>query len=116
MSDNVVFVSYSRADADWQQKFLVMLSPLARNRRLEVWSDQRISVGEQWRPELADAIERARVALLLVSPEFLASDYIMERELPALVERGVRLACVLVRASLWDEVEALERVQWTHDP
>ena len=73
-------------------------------------------VGEQWRPQLADAIERSRAALLLVSGAFLASDYIMEEELPALTERGVQLVPVLIRPCLWQSVATLEQVQWAHDP
>jgi hypothetical protein len=75
----LVFVSYSRHDARWRDWFLGMLAPSVRARRLEMWSDQRELVGEGWRPQLADAIARSRVALLLVSREFLASEFIMTR-------------------------------------
>jgi len=112
----VVFVSYSREDAEWRRRFVEMLKPVVRERRLEVWSDERTLVGEQWRPQLAAAIERSRAALLLVSGAFLASDFIMLRELPALIERSVPLVCVLVRPCLWEEEATLERVQWAHDP
>src|SRR3954470_20760572 len=95
--DAVVFVSYSREDAEWRRRFVQMLNPVIRERRLEVWSDERILVGEQWRPQLAEAIGRSRAALLLVSPAFLASDFIVQQELPALLERNVQLVCVLVR-------------------
>ena len=114
--DAVVFVSYSREDAEWRRRFVQMLNPVIRERRLEVWSDERILVGEQWRPQLAEAIGRSRAALLLVSPAFLASDFIVQQELPALLDRGVRLVCVLVRDSLWEQVGFLERAQWAHDP
>src|SRR5215217_5426636 len=92
----VVFVSYSREDAEWRRRFVEMLKPVVRERRLEVWSDERNLVGEQWRSQLAEAIGRSRAALLLVSRTFLASDFIMQVELPALIEREVRLICVLV--------------------
>ena len=112
----VVFVSYSHEDAEWRRRFAEMLSPLVRERRLEVWSDDRLLVGYRWRPELAEAISRSKAALLLVSPSFLASDFIMEQELPALVEHGVRLVPVLVRQCLWQEATLLQSVQWAHDP
>jgi len=112
----VVFVSYSREDAEWRRKFVEMLKPVVREWRLEVWCDERNLVGYEWRPQLAEAIGRSRAALLLVSPSFLASDFIMQQELPALIERGVHLVCVLVRPCLWEQVGALERVQWAHDP
>ena len=62
----VVFVSYSREDETWRGRFAEMLKPLVRERRLEVWSDDRMVVGYEWRPQLAEAIGRARVALLLL--------------------------------------------------
>ena len=93
-----------------------MLKPLVRERRLEVWSDDRMVVGYEWRLQLEEAIARSRAALLLVSPSFLASDFIMEQELPALIEHGVRLVPVLVRPCLWQAVPVLEGLQWAHDP
>jgi hypothetical protein len=115
-SGPVVFVSYSREDEQWRRRFTEMLKPLVRERRLDVWSDDREVVGYEWRPQLAEAIARSRAALLLVSPSFLASDFIMDRELPTLLADGVRLVPVLVRPCLWQDVEVLEGVQWAHDP
>jgi NB-ARC domain/TIR domain/WD domain, G-beta repeat len=112
----VVFVSYSREDAEWRRRFTEMLSPLVRERRVEVWSDDRMVTGYEWRPQLTEAIGRARAALLLVSSSFLASDFIMDQELPALLQHGVRLVPVLVRPCLWQAVPVLEGLQWGHDP
>ena len=111
-----VFVSYSRQDAHWRDWFVQMLAPLVRQRRLEVWTDQREVVGEEWRPQLADALSRSRLGLLLVSSSFLASEFIMGTELPALIEHGVRLVPVLVGDCLWEEEPLLEGLQWAHDP
>ena len=111
-----VFVSYSREDARWRDWFVGMLAPVARHERLEVWTDQREVVGYEWRPQLQDAIRRSRLALLLVSSTFLASDFIMRQELPALIERGVHLVPVLVGECLWDQEPLLEPLQWAHDP
>ena len=112
----VVFVSYSREDAEWRRRFTEMLKPLVRERRLEVWSDDRNVVGYEWRTQLAEAIGRSQAALLLVSPSFLASDFIMDQELPALMQNGVRLVPMLVRPCLWQVVPVLEGLQWAHDP
>ena len=111
-----VFVSYSRDDARWRDWFVGMLAPVARQERLEVWTDQREVVGYEWRPQLEDAIRRSRLALLLVSRPFLASDFIMRQELPALIERGVHVVPVLVGECLWDQEPLLESLQWAHDP
>jgi NB-ARC domain/WD domain, G-beta repeat/TIR domain/APAF-1 helical domain len=112
----VVFVSYSREDEQWRRRFVEMLKPLVREWRLEVWCDDRTVVGYEWRPQLAEAIARSRAALLLVSPSFLASDFIMDQELPTLMAQGVLLVPVLVRPCLWQAVAILEGLQWAHDP
>ncbi|MGO9900569.1 MAG: TIR domain-containing protein [Solirubrobacteraceae bacterium] len=59
----LVFLSYSHKDAKWRDRLLVMLAPVLE-RELEVWSDQREVVGEEWRPQLEKAISPARAALL----------------------------------------------------
>ena len=109
-----MFVSYSYRDANWRDKFSVMLAPLTS--ALELWSDRQELVGDKWREQLDAAIARSDAALLLISPDFLASDFIMEHELPALIQHGVPLVCVPVRPSLASTVKMLEEVEWAHDP
>jgi hypothetical protein len=111
-----VFVSYAHADVDWKRRFEVMLKPVVAARRLRLWSDERIGVGEQWRPEIAQAIDRATAALLLVTPSFVASDYILGQELAALVERSVPRAAVVVLDCYWSYVSLLEERQFAIDP
>jgi WD40 repeat protein len=115
-SGRTVFVSYCREDAEWLRRFAVMLKPEVRERGVEVWSDTLIGPSREWRAEIDEAIARADVALLLVSPDFVASDYVMDVELPALCERGVPLLPVLVRDCRYRSVPALMSVQWAHDP
>jgi hypothetical protein len=111
-----VFVSYSRRDAEWLRRVATMLKPLVDTRGMQVWSDISIGASRRWRPEIDDAIARAGVALLLVSPDFLASEFIMRQELPALIARGVPLVAVLLRACRYGDVKRLLEVQWAHDP
>ena len=113
---DAVFVSYSHDDQDWRRKFTLMLAPLVRNRGLELWDDTHIPVGDDWRRDIDDGVRRAGVALLLVTGSYLASRFIMEEELPALVAHGVRLVPVLVGDCLWDHEPLLASVQWAHDP
>ena len=113
---DAVFVSYSHDDQDWRRKFTLMLAPDVRNRRLELWDDTHIPVGDDWRRDIDDGVRRAGAALLLVTGSYLASRFIMEEELPALIEHGVRLVPVLVEDCLWDREPLLAAVQWAHDP
>jgi hypothetical protein len=61
-----------------------------------------IRVGEQWHGRIQSAIERTRVAVLLVNHRFFASTYILQHELPRLVDRcpsgAARLVIVVVGA------------------
>jgi hypothetical protein len=114
--DGLVFISYSHDDTAWAQRFRVLLKPLVRRKRLTLWDDSQIRVGDEWHPAIEDAIGRSRVALVLVSADFLASDYVMDHELPALGDNGVRLAAVLVGDCFWSAVDELAAVQWLHDP
>ncbi len=72
--------------------------------------------GDTWRDELRAAIEQSCAALLLLTPNFLGSDFILDEELPALVAAGATLLPVLVDDCLWESVPLLAEVQWLHDP
>jgi hypothetical protein len=98
-----LFISYSRKDARWLERLDVFLKPFEARGRMLVWTDRELLVGEDWELAISRALAEAAVALLLVTPDFLASEYIRQRELPMLLaarERGqLALACLYVRAS-----------------
>ena len=66
------------------------LSVLGKQGLLDVWDDQRIGAGQDWFPEIRKAMERARVAILLISHNFLTSDFILREEVPNLLKRRER--------------------------
>jgi WD40 repeat protein len=111
-----VFLSYSHWDEEWCTGFSVVLKPLVQERGSVLWVDREgIRAGEVWRDELEAAIRASTLALLLVSPHFLESRYIMREELTALEECGVLRLPVLVRECEWAAEPRLERLQWIHD-
>jgi WD40 repeat protein len=113
---DLVFVSYARDDAEWMQAFRVMLAPVLAGLGYELWADTGLRTGEDWDPQIEAAIARSEVALLLVSPRFLFSEYVVRRELPLLREHGVRLAPILVGTCAPELVlPELTAVQWLHD-
>ena len=77
-----------------------MIAPLEREGRIERWDDTRIRPGSEWRSEIKQALERARAAVLLISADFLASDFIQDNELPPL------LSLARVQAKLGNAKEA----------
>ena len=92
-----------------------MLAPLG-GRGVVLWSDERVAVDAAWNLELQRAIARADAALVLVSPELLASEMILREELPALRGRDIPIGFVHVRASLVSQVHGLSDVGWLHNP
>ena len=115
-----IFVSYSHRDKEWLQRLEIHLRPLVRDRRVDLWADTRIAPGDRWRDEIAMAIGRAKAAVLLVSADFLASDFIDKNELPPLLkkaeERGCVILPVIVAPSLFSQSPTLSAFQAVNDP
>jgi uncharacterized ubiquitin-like protein YukD len=114
-----VFFSYSHKDKKWLEVFRAALKPLIRANQLSVWDDTKIKAGDVWRDEIKRALASAKVAVLIVSMNFLNSDFIAEHELPPLLEaaqnEGLRVLLVVVGHSLFEETE-LGRYQAVNDP
>jgi hypothetical protein len=82
------FCSYAQADGALVMKLLARLLPhLLASRRYEFqkWQDTDVLVGEGWNEAILGALERHKIALLMVSPTFLVRPYIREEELPRLL-------------------------------
>nr|MBW4596902.1 leucine-rich repeat domain-containing protein [Brasilonema angustatum HA4187-MV1] len=115
---NLVFISYSHKDQKWFDDLKTHLEPLIREKDLQLWDDTQIQAGAVWRDEISKALAAAKVALLLVSPNFLASNFINKNELPLLLEKagaGVTIFWIPLRFSSYKET-AIEKYQAAHDP
>ncbi len=79
------FISYAHADKKFKEDLLKRLQTrlaIAEGYQFEPWQDTDLILGEHWKAEIQQAIKDCHFGLLLVSPEFLASKFISENELP----------------------------------
>ena len=74
-------------DQDWLERLQTMMSPFLRKDELEVWDDTRLEAGNRWLDEIRAALASCKVAVLLVSKEFLASELVIQEELPVILTR-----------------------------
>jgi hypothetical protein len=81
------FISYARDDVDMLKEFRTHIKALKRDIGLEFWADPNIDAGRHWSTEIEQIIATADVFALLISPAFIASDFIYETEIPAIKER-----------------------------
>jgi serine/threonine protein kinase len=115
-----VFVSYSHGDAVWLTRLRIHLRPLERTHDIEVWDDTRITPGSKWKEEIQKAIESATVAVLLVSADFLASDFIASDELPPLLkaaeDAGAIILPVILSPCRFESTKTLSGFQAVNPP
>lgn len=115
---DLVFISYSHVDQEWLKKLRVFLKAYER-KGLKVWCDPYIEVGQRWEREIERALEDTCVGVLLISQDFIASDFIYENELPPLREGAdkdeLTLVCVPISDATFEELE-LDEYQWVLDP
>ncbi len=101
-----VFVSYSHADRRMLERLRTHIKPLQWQGLCDFWDDTRIQAGTDWRREIGSAIEEASVALLLISADWVASQFIADEELPSLLaqarSRGLVVVPVVLSACRFD--------------
>jgi hypothetical protein len=81
-----VFISYSHEDEKWVQRLRVHLKPLTRLHKIEIWDDTKIQAGSKWQDNIQEAMDGALVAVLMISANYLASDFVVNDELPHLLK------------------------------
>ena len=72
------------------------ISEAYTRQNLKIWADPYIKVGDKWRRNISEALSQTCVAVLLVSPDFIASDFIYQDELPPLLAGADSKVIILV--------------------
>lgn len=104
-----VFISYSHKDEIHRDELEVQLAMLRRQGLIEVWHDRRLVAGDQLDWTISEELDAADIILLLVSPDFLASDYCYKVEKSRALERhqegAARLISVILRPCDWTHTD-----------
>jgi len=121
-SKQSIFISYSHND---DPKWLKMLQKNLKvlqnvNNSLEYWDDTRIKTGDNWKEEIESALEISCVAILLVSTDFLASDFIQNHELPKLLDKakkdGTKICPIIIEHCLFEHYPEISKFQAVNKP
>lgn len=100
-----LFYSYAHKDEAFRDRLEVHLKLLEREGIIKDWHDRGISAGSEWEKQIDTHLETADMILLLVSSDFIASDYIWDKELKRAMERHqageARVIPVILRETEW---------------
>lgn len=110
-----LFISYSHKDAKLKDQLLEHLEVVRRFEGVDVWTDDLIEPGANPRDEIERGLASADVAILLVSPSFLASRFIQDNAVPDILARqasqGLLVVPVIMRDCAWQEHPVIQPLQ-----
>jgi TIR domain len=103
-----VFISYSHVDAEIHRQLVVHLQPLCRQGLIEIWHDQLIKPGQEWEAAIWSRLDDADIVLLLISADFISSEFCYRRELDRALERHAQkeleIIPIIARNCVWHEL------------
>jgi len=104
-----IFFAYSREDSSLRNRLDKHLSSLKRNNHVKTWFDGEIDPGNEWEQNIFDALESADIILLLISADFIASDYCYNVEMKKAIERHKNNISIVIPI-------ILSHCDWTETP
>ncbi len=109
-----IFFCYAHEDEAFLNKLKAHLSPLQRQGFIATWHDRDISAGVEWEQEIKEQLNAAQIILLLISPDFMNSDYCYGIQMQRAIERHerkeARVIPVILDYVYW-KVEPLRKLQ-----
>ncbi|RDY58340.1 toll/interleukin-1 receptor domain-containing protein [Flagellimonas nanhaiensis] len=115
---NKVFVSYSHLNKSYLNDIKRHFKPFLKE--IDFWHDENIQPGAKWKTEIRNAIDQTKVAILLLSTDFLGSEFISTDELPPLLQAaekdGATILIVILEPCLFEEFPNLNQYQAMNPP
>ena len=113
-----VFISYSHKDKPFLDDLKRHFKPLKDS--VDFWDDSAIAIGQRWKEQIKNAIEKTKVAILLLSADFFNSEFIENHELPTLLKKaqteGATILTVILKPCLFEEYPELNQYQALNSP
>jgi hypothetical protein len=115
-----IFISYSHKDEKWKNRLVAHLGALEHKEILDVWDDRKIQPGEHWEPAIENAMNEATAAIILVSANYLSSDFISKKEIRVLLElrakKNMPIFPIILKPCPWPKLDWLNKIQaWPPD-
>jgi hypothetical protein len=100
-----LFISYSHSDEELKDELIKHLEPLRHRNMIEEWHDRKITAGKEWGKEISRELSSADIILLLISIDFINSEYCYGTEMERAIERHqkgeARVIPIILRSCLW---------------
>lgn len=97
-----VFISYSHTDSGAMKELCKFLKGLERNGQIEKWTDLQLQAGLQVKKEILTKLEEADIVIMLISQNFISSDFIYDNELPAAMKKKINGSGAIIPVYLSD--------------
>jgi len=102
-----IFISYAHEDSDIRGELERHLKFLERLNLSVIWYDRKIDAGKEWEYEIDENLDNCDIILLLITANFMASDYCYCVEMKRAMERHfteqARVIPIILRPTLWDD-------------
>ena len=109
-----LFISYSHKDESWKDRLMLHLNVLNNQAHFDIWEDRQIPPGGKWYQEIQTAINNSNIAILLISVNFLNSEFITSNEVPALLQKreaqGLKIVPLIITPCGWKHVSWLSEI------
>ncbi len=114
MSKKTIFISYSHKDEEWKDKLLRHLKVLELEGHITLWDDRKLNVGDQLFSIINEKLNSSNIAVLLITADFLISDFIRDYELPIFLKRfskkDLLIIPVIIKPCIWGRIAWLKKI------